>query len=198
MFSQLPRRSMDSARADKRFGGVDQPGGHLVAPAGHVTELVCPRSEDLDRARVVAVPGLPAKHEALPGARAVGHGLGVVVGGSGDAHAGEQNLARRGGAQGAGGEGAHSEQAAECTDDVSRMHGCFPGRADRDLPELTIAFDSLRHPGADRCRLLLPTSRSPSTPTRRPTTVQWGAGQVYKTGTSLPWCKLMRQHEGAE
>lgn len=108
------------------LAGVDQPGGHLVAPAGYVAELVSPRSEDLGRESVVAVPALPAKREALSGTQAVGHCFGLVVGGSGDVHAAEQDLAPRGGARGAGGKGAHTEQAAQCTDDVSTMHGCSP------------------------------------------------------------------------
>lgn len=74
----------------------------------------------------MVVAGLPAKREALPGAQVVGHGLGVVVGGAGDVHASEQGLARRGGAHAAGGEGAQAEQAVQCTDDVSTMHGCSP------------------------------------------------------------------------
>ena len=50
------------------LAGVHQPGGHLVAPAGHVAQLVSLRSEDLDGERIVAVLGLPPKRKALPGA----------------------------------------------------------------------------------------------------------------------------------
>ena len=50
------------------LAGVHQPGGHLVAAAGHVAQLVSLRSEDLDGERIVAVLGLPPKRKALPGA----------------------------------------------------------------------------------------------------------------------------------
>ena len=44
------------------LAGVHQPGGHLVAPAGHVAQLVSLRSEDLDGERIVAVLGLPPRN----------------------------------------------------------------------------------------------------------------------------------------
>ena len=68
MFSQLPRCAIDSARADRRLPASISRRGHLVAPAGHVAQLVSLRSKDLDGERIVAVLGLPPKRKALPGA----------------------------------------------------------------------------------------------------------------------------------
>ena len=91
MFSQLPRCSIDSARADSRLPASISRAGISLRRARHVAQLVSLRSEDLDGEHVVSVLGLSAKRKALPRAQAVGSRLRVVVGDSSHVHTSEQD-----------------------------------------------------------------------------------------------------------